>query len=106
MTLSRDGKRGFVVAGLAVMVVYGSLKTAWALGSRVGVRDVDEWDWVFGALSGFEYWLALWGTVVLALSCLSLSRSRPSSVRPRCGGPCEPLLGSSRSPWASSPWSL
>lgn len=67
MTLSRDGKRVFVVAGFAAMLVYGSLKTAWALGSRVGVRDVVEWDRVFGALSGFEYWLALWGTVVLAL---------------------------------------
>lgn len=58
--------RAFVITGFAAMLAYAALKTVWALGSRVGVRDVEEWDRVFGAVSDFEYWLALWGTVVLA----------------------------------------
>lgn len=61
-----------MVTGLVAMLAYAALKTGWALGSRVGVRDEDEWDRVFGALSDFEYWLALWGTVVLAFCGMML----------------------------------
>lgn len=66
MTEPRAGRRPDVVFGVTAMLIYGALKSAWALGSRIGVRDTDEWDRVFGALSDVEHWLALWGTVVLA----------------------------------------
>jgi len=53
--------------GLAALGFYAWVKAAWALGSTIGIRDVAEWERVFGELPDFERWLALEGTVVLAL---------------------------------------
>lgn len=57
-----------MVAGLVALAVYALLKAAWGLGSRIGIDDPTEFDRVFGSLSSFGFWLATWGTVLLALA--------------------------------------
>lgn len=51
-------------AGAAAVLAYGALKVDWALGGRLGARGTPPW---VSELSGFEHFLALWGTVLLAV---------------------------------------
>ena len=54
-----------VYAGVAAATAYGALKTAWGLGSTVGVTDRAALDRFVAGFGKFE-WLATWGTVALA----------------------------------------
>jgi hypothetical protein len=62
------------------------------------IRDLNQPDTVADALSDV---LALCGMVLLIV----VAKPTPLGLT-RCGGPCEPLLCWSRSPWAFSPWWL
>ena len=66
--MSSKLRRGMVVSGLIALAAYAFLKAAWGLGSEVGIEDGAEFDRLFGSLTGFQFWLATWGTVLAALA--------------------------------------
>ena len=58
-------------AGVAAALVYAALKSAWGLGSRVGITDraaFERFEAGFGAFG----WAATWGTAALALVAAGL----------------------------------
>ena len=78
------------MAGCAGVLGYGWLKVAWGLGSTVGVRDVMAWNARISELAGWQWFLAMWGTVLLdvvaaamfvALAASTVGSPTPASHR-------------------------
>jgi hypothetical protein len=67
MTLPSGSTRSWVArAGWLALGAYASLKTAWALGSTIGIDDVAAWHEHRRSLPPVRQFADLWGTVLAA----------------------------------------
>lgn len=79
----RNRSRRAAAVGCVALLAYASIKGAWGLGSTVGVVDPDTWESDLAALERWQWFAALWGTVLVDLAATAslVTLAQPPSTR-------------------------